>query len=344
MEIKKTRLVYIDIAKGIGILLVLLGHLLDNGHWLKSVIYTFHMPLFFIVSGMVLRPQPVIRKIRNRITDTLVPYFIWAVIFCGFGFKKMIYIGYGTIAGLLHAGSSGVLWFLVCMFFASVFSQIIVTSTEKIKHRRAVLTAVMIITLLISMVMSIFHYKIIIRGATLGYPWSMDIVFLAVAFMLFGRLLADMEGKLPKALKWYHLLIFAALVAVSLVGVLHKAEPGYPQMATGRVGNHILFFTVACVVVIGIIGISRFLEKTGPFSALLVWLGQNSMGIFLVHRTLRGFLMHIYAGHRSIPMLLVLWIVFAVYGSAVTIVINRFCPALFGKPTMIKQSKPDNGN
>ena len=331
MEMKKTRLVYIDIAKGIGILLVLLGHLLNNGHWLKSVIYTFHMPLFFIVSGMVLRPQPVIKKIRNRITDVLVPYFIWALIFSGFSFKKLMYIGYGTIAGLLKAGSSGVLWFLVCMFFASIFSQIIVTYTEKKKHRSFVLAAFMVITLVISMAMSFFHYKIMIHGATLGYPWSMDIVFLAMSFMIFGRLAVDMKQMIPEELKWYHLLIFVALAAISLVGIMHKAEPGYPQMATGRVGNYIVFFVVACAVVTGVIGISRFLEKTGPLSALLVWLGQNSMGIFLIHRTLRSTLQGYYNAYPSIWLFIILFVVFVVYSSIVTIIINKLCPYLFGK-------------
>lgn len=55
------RIIYIDIAKGIGILLVIMGHLLefpqsDFELCLKKAIYCFHMPLFFILSGMTYRP------------------------------------------------------------------------------------------------------------------------------------------------------------------------------------------------------------------------------------------------------------------------------------------------
>lgn len=63
MDNSKTniRLTYIDIARGIAILLVVIGHLnqfyrnnLDiSNPKMLSFIYTFHMPLFFIISGML---------------------------------------------------------------------------------------------------------------------------------------------------------------------------------------------------------------------------------------------------------------------------------------------------
>ena len=47
------RIVYIDIAKGIGILLVALAHADISlfSPYLHQLIYAFHMPLFFLVSG-----------------------------------------------------------------------------------------------------------------------------------------------------------------------------------------------------------------------------------------------------------------------------------------------------
>ena len=45
----------IDVAKGIGILLVMLGHILPNNSFLRMIIYSFHMPLFFILSGLVIK-------------------------------------------------------------------------------------------------------------------------------------------------------------------------------------------------------------------------------------------------------------------------------------------------
>lgn len=52
MEKIKNRISYIDIAKGIGIFLVIWGHIILNGP-AYNIIYAFHMPLFFFLSGLV---------------------------------------------------------------------------------------------------------------------------------------------------------------------------------------------------------------------------------------------------------------------------------------------------
>jgi polysaccharide biosynthesis protein PslL len=53
------RIVHIDIAKGIGILLVVLAHngLQAYAPFLHQFIYAFHMPLFFFLSGMFFKPE-----------------------------------------------------------------------------------------------------------------------------------------------------------------------------------------------------------------------------------------------------------------------------------------------
>ena len=52
MQIMKNRISYIDIAKGIGIFLVIWGHIILSGP-AYNIIYAFHMPLFFFLSGFV---------------------------------------------------------------------------------------------------------------------------------------------------------------------------------------------------------------------------------------------------------------------------------------------------
>lgn len=51
-ETKKQHLEYLDLAKGIGILLVVIGH----GSLNNFGINVFHMPLFFVLSGMTFTP------------------------------------------------------------------------------------------------------------------------------------------------------------------------------------------------------------------------------------------------------------------------------------------------
>lgn len=55
MAEKKDRDAMIDVLRGIAIILVVLGHAGINGHaW--HVIYSFHMPLFFFISGCFFKP------------------------------------------------------------------------------------------------------------------------------------------------------------------------------------------------------------------------------------------------------------------------------------------------
>ena len=49
----KKRLDYVDYARGVGVILMLIGHL-GFGDGVYKVIYSFHMPLFFLISGYIL--------------------------------------------------------------------------------------------------------------------------------------------------------------------------------------------------------------------------------------------------------------------------------------------------
>ena len=51
------RIEWLDIAKGIGILLVILGHCLNINQRSFHLIFTFHMPLFFLLSGYVFKDK-----------------------------------------------------------------------------------------------------------------------------------------------------------------------------------------------------------------------------------------------------------------------------------------------
>ena len=58
---KKARIEVIDIAKAITIFLVIVGHSTGNFDTplFRRVLYSFHMPLFFILAGMSIKPVKV---------------------------------------------------------------------------------------------------------------------------------------------------------------------------------------------------------------------------------------------------------------------------------------------
>nr|MDH3175794.1 acyltransferase family protein [Bacillus pumilus] len=75
------RLEWVDAAKGIGILLVVMAHV-PIPDSLKQFIYSFHMPLFFLLSGMMFRSSslPALSFIQKKAKSLLLPYLYFSII------------------------------------------------------------------------------------------------------------------------------------------------------------------------------------------------------------------------------------------------------------------------
>lgn len=93
----RTRDISLDVAKGVGIVLVVIGHawrglesagMIANA-WLfrliDQIIYNFHMPLFFLLSGMTFQSwalrRPVGEAAFSRVTRLLWPLVLWTYLF-----------------------------------------------------------------------------------------------------------------------------------------------------------------------------------------------------------------------------------------------------------------------
>lgn len=89
------RIAYIDELKGLAIILVVLGHIVDGEEAFRSLyqfIYSFHMPLFMFLAGCTTfisyqrSEMSNIKFIWKRFANIMIPYFAWAflypIIFC----------------------------------------------------------------------------------------------------------------------------------------------------------------------------------------------------------------------------------------------------------------------
>ena len=122
---------WIDILKGIGMIFVIIGHL-DPGWRIETHIYSFHMPLFFWISGYLFLTTSSFKVgikeyTKKKMTGLLKPYFIYAVlsIFIGrfFHLVKMKNVVFNIKALFFWNGTVGwnsPLWFLVVLFFVEI--------------------------------------------------------------------------------------------------------------------------------------------------------------------------------------------------------------------------------
>lgn len=116
----------IDVTKGIGIILVVLGHIgiVFWGH----TIYQFHMALFFMLSGYCLKKDYINNKkefLIKRSINILWPYIIFMAIRV-----LLIHLGYGYYVDKYYL--FGTLWFLKYLFVASVVSVFLLYLLHKI--------------------------------------------------------------------------------------------------------------------------------------------------------------------------------------------------------------------
>lgn len=73
---KYNRIEYIDVAKGVAILLVVVGHVSSLPAPIKSSLYSFHMPLFFLLSGFFFRQEDTFSTAKRMIPTIVVPYLV----------------------------------------------------------------------------------------------------------------------------------------------------------------------------------------------------------------------------------------------------------------------------
>lgn len=156
LEDNTIRLGFIDVAKGIGIICVMLGHL--GSEMIDKVVFTFHMPLFFLISGYFLNDSvPILEFIKKKAKQLLIPYYVtggsicillvladivrglWAEIPSDF-FNMIIAVVFGSCFDLTEQiHGIGAIWFLWALFWAVL----IVRLFCKLKWKGAVLISLL---------------------------------------------------------------------------------------------------------------------------------------------------------------------------------------------------------
>lgn len=128
----KKRLDYLDMVKGIGIFFVVLGHMEDIAGGTRIWISSFHMPLFFIVSGLLMAVKKEDEEnlddiVHKRWRGIIIPYLWFSLSYFFIDILNVTVIGnidfhtfiVDTISSVTFYGMS-VLWFLPALFCASV--------------------------------------------------------------------------------------------------------------------------------------------------------------------------------------------------------------------------------
>ena len=342
METDK-RIGWIDISKCLGIFLVVLCHCGLRTPFTQWV-YSFHMPLFFFVSGMVYTRRGKFNEfLSRRFRQIMVPYFLFALILCfgGQSYKDWVNILIADRNSLSESASFTPLWFLPCLFVSSVLmdicSRLLGRSDAVVKG--AVAALVVLGGFLIS------------RTGASPLPWSLDVALVGFGFMWAGnqfRKLFDLHSDRlsPKRTGIIYVIVVCALAAAGTILAFYNLPesltPGCPhvEMSIGHYGNPLLFLFTALALSLFIVLLSQCLEEL--FQSLkLAWcrsrileIGRFSLGIMCIHGVVIVFLHSVLKHFGVMPNGWVILgeAILALIISYVAIYITiKFVPNLFGK-------------
>ena len=254
------RLSWLDVLKGIGIILVVIGHIYSN-QTIFNWLYSFHMPLFFLSAGWVYKEKTVLADIKRRIQTIVIPYFsfgflvliYWQLIERRFRDSDMSFMDslFGLFSGCYDNLEFNIhLWFLPCFFVTVIIFNILVN----LGGRR--------MAYLVSALMRLAFIVVPMHGLI----WGIDRVFKYIGFYAVGVFIA---GKSVKAVRKK---VEAGIVAIVLLALSFSLSCYHLTMG-------IMWFVTALIGVAAVILISQLINE----NRILQYFGRISLIILCIH-------------------------------------------------------------
>ncbi len=333
------RVYWIDNAKAIGIFFVVLAHHNIN-FYVMAWIYSFHMPLFFFLSGYLFDFSKYpdikdffIRKIRTLI----VPYFFFAFLSYAFWLfivrnisihgvsismdplRPFIGIFYGVGVDGWNVPLDGALWFLPCLFTVEmlmwVFSKF---------FARDLLRYILIGS-------AGLGYFISISGMPFRLPWGFEVALTGLVFYGWGFFL---KKRLSDWLNKKYLGI--VMMPILIISIWTSVLNGRIDMDSNHYGSIGLFYISAMCGIFFFIGVSKMILSNHVLSYIgrntLIIMGLSGTSFFIVRGILYILLKEMPSTeHVQIQMAMIYSIAQILFLVPIIILLNRFCPYILGR-------------
>ncbi|WP_112308848.1 acyltransferase family protein [Pseudogemmobacter bohemicus] len=277
-----SRLVWVDIAKALGILLVVVGHVEHivprdgDSAWIRlsRAIYLFHMPLFFMLAGLTHRPQAPAEAVTSKWRALIWPYFFWLLLIGlwfaaknGFESGSLAWLLRGTLLGGRYlSGDFAVFWFLPVLFAVIVIHDWLFARQD---GRRLILALALFGLISGPAVMQWT------RGVPV--PWLANLVPMAFFFFTAGAMLRPVLHRR----KW---LAATALFVVGLSGLaaLFGVKLSL-AMKFANFGPVLLGSALAVALSVLLMLLAMALSQSRLAQGGLVWIGRRTVPLMFLH-------------------------------------------------------------
>ena len=315
MEYSKQRIEWIDIARGILIILVVLGHNHINIVF-NVIINSFHMVAFFMLSGFTLKASEQIETfIWKKCKRLLFPYFIFAFIMLAFQFLKTFIFSEaefdlksGLISIFIPIGGRDStttywLWFFPCLFLAEIMSYIIIRAWKMIK-------ATGIITFVGIIVLGEESYQLSGRSSIIA------ILPIAITFIILGYILKGNSTLIEKKriLLIFSLIMFIVFVLTNWMYCKFVLGIDVVDLSHMRLGYWPLFMLSGLFGSLVICELAIIVKKNKILSSL----GRDTMYYYGLHYEVQGAVGKLISNVilRTIVIFMILYLVIRLYKKA----------------------------
>ena len=268
---KNNHLLWVDVMKGIGILTVVAGHVYLGD--ITRIIFLFHMPLFFFLSGYLLKPTKNYKSyFLKKVNHLIVPYIFFLIIIYVLSYglpdlnlKSILKYFYSAIIGGRKLGDAlGVFWFITCLFLTQQLVNFLIT-----KFTRKTVVYILLVFLILSYINSLLLPKF-------WLPLNANVVLAAAPIFYIGFCFKQSNFSLNNVVL---LLVGIAIIVASIF-----IDLNYYEMKNAVYGIPIITLVSSLIIILNIKYISELLSKISILNKPLIELGKASMVIMYLHQ------------------------------------------------------------
>lgn len=292
---------FIDIAKGVGILAVVWAHILLVG-WTHEIIYAFHMPLFFFISGFLFNVNKYSSFqtfLVKRFKRLIITYFIYSFVTWGIWFifryvrhdlvksywmpLLQTFIAQGSGSYLVH---NSALWFIPCLLAVEIMFFFISRLSEGLKISVCFVMALVGVLLAHSLG----------DAYLFNMPWNLDVALLALPFYGTGNILRKRIKLLDIIITHKALFLGISVILLFLLGYLSFNFGECSMGSSSYQCNEIIFLIRAFTGIFLLLSVCLILTKNNFMDNYIIskiidslkWCGQNSLDIMCMHIPIKG--------------------------------------------------------
>lgn len=338
------RIIWVDYAKGIAILLVFLMHSAFPAE-ATAYISAFCMMLFFFLSGFVfsIRRFPSFKAfLWNKIRTLIIPGLVLSVVpflvqilflreFHSLLWCARYFAGYFiNLRG--KEGFGQIPWFLTCLFVIELGGYVLVRCAEHARSRIRLFAVVAVIALIVG-----YAYSMLIHAVL---PWSADIAVVMSPYFILGLIARKEMNIVNRLLDKRYLLFSAVLLFVGTYADGHifgtRINPYMNQY-----GNLVCFLVASIGGIWFVLVLCHTLESCFKTNTFLTYCGKNTLVFYCINQAIEGYFpsmlrfIGLNTGTQYVWMQMACGVVTVIINLIVCSIcasaINRFFPALLGK-------------